>query len=340
MDLRSLILNKLQKNGEIRTADIAAATGITRTYIKRVLQNLKGEGKILLIGKANQARYVLPNKIHSSATDVSITTRRLLKNSGLNEDLVLRDMEQSSAILVGISKNIRQLVEYTFSEMLNNAIEHSQSKKINVVMIRNKEVVRFDIIDHGIGIFNNIRNKRKLHSTLEAIQDLLKGKQTTAPKQHSGEGIFFTSKAADILTIQGSDKKIVFDNLAGDFFIHNIKPIKGTKVVFSINLQSKRNMQQIFKNYSSATYGFTKTSVDVKLYEMGNEYISRSQARRIMFGLEKFKNITLDFKNVQTVGQGFADEVFRIWKNKYPSIHIGVKNANDNVLFMIKRAQS
>jgi len=70
------------------------------------------------------------------------------------------------------------------------------------------------------------------------------------------------------------------------------------------------------------------------------EYISRSQARRILVGLEKFKTIMLDFKDVKVVGQGFSDEVFRIWKMRHPEINIISQNVNENVNFMIKRAQA
>ena len=222
--------------------------------------------------------------------------------------------------------------------MLNNAIEHSHSRDIAVVLNRQQNSLRFEIVDRGIGIFNNIKAKRHLHNNFEAIQDLLKGKQTTAPREHSGEGIFFTSKAADVLTIQSSGKKLIFNNLVGDVFIRDIGLAKGTKVVFSIALKSKRNLQHIFKNFSGEAYGFTKTSVGVKLYELGSEFISRSQARRILSGLDKFKHITLDFKSVRTVGQGFADEVFRVWQRNHPGITIQPKNMNENVNFMIKRA--
>ncbi len=177
-------------------------------------------------------------------------------------------------------------------------------------------------------------------TTLDAIQDLLKGKQTTAPRQHSGEGIFFASKVADLLTIQSFGKKLIFNNLINDIFIRDIKTTKGTKVIFSINPKSKKNLQQIFKNYSGEAYGFSKTKVAVKLYELRNEYISRSQGRRIMVGLEKFKHITLDFKGVKTVDQGFADEIFHVWQNNHPKIIITYQNASENVKFMIKRAQN
>jgi len=73
---------------------------------------------------------------------------------------------------------------------------------------------------------------------------------------------------------------------------------------------------------------------------MDDSFISRSQARRVLTGLEKFKEITLDFSDVETIGQGFADEVFRVWKNNHPDIKINYQNTNENILFMIKRAKS
>jgi len=78
----------------------------------------------------------------------------------------------------------------------------------------------------------------------------------------------------------------------------------------------------------------------VRLYKGASEYISRSQARRVVNGLDKFKTVTLDFKDVDTLGQGFADEVFRVWKLSHPGIDIAVENANENVEFMIKRAKA
>ena len=180
--------------------------------------------------------------------------------------------------------------------------------------------------------------KHKLKSHLEAVQDLLKGKQTTAPKEHSGEGIFFTSKAADILIVQSSSKRLLFNNLLEDIFIEDVKQTTGTKVSFSISVKSKRSLKKIFDAYTDKSFEFSKTKAVVKLYKMGTDYISRSQARRILSGLDKFKTIVLDFREVKTIGQAFADEVFRVWKRNHPNIKIIEQNANENIVFMIKRS--
>lgn len=71
-----------------------------------------------------------------------------------------------------------------------------------------------------------------------------------------------------------------------------------------------------------------------------DRYISRSQAKRILAGLEKFKQVTLDFRRVQSVGQGFVDEVFRVFQRNHPDIDIRFTHANPSVEFMIKRSQS
>ena len=54
-------------------------------------------------------------------------------------------------------------------------------------------------------------------------------------------------------------------------------------------------------------------------------------------GLEKFREVVLDFKGVGSVGQAFVDEIFRVFKNEHPDIKIQYINANDEVGAMIKR---
>jgi hypothetical protein len=224
--------------------------------------------------------------------------------------------------------------------MLNNAIEHSTSKKIDLVIAKTATDIRFTVADRGVGIFNNIMKIKCLRTKMEAIQDLLKGKETTAPDAHSGEGIFFTSKIADLLNIKSFEKKLVFDNVGQDIYIKDVQSVKGTKIDFVLDLKSKKKLADLFNKYTDDSFQFSKTAVKVKLYHQDVDYVSRSQARRILAGLEKFKTIEIDFKDIKTIGQAFADEVFRIWQPAHKDVKFVVKKANENVMIMIKRAQS
>lgn len=339
MDIKSLILKELGKKKKLKVADIVKATGFSRAYVNRFFKELRNQGKIILVGKANKAYYVFAKKdIVRKIKKEILVVRYILNNINLSESMVLDRVKKETGIFADLSNNVVSILDYAFTEMLNNAIEHSRSRKIVVAMKRGGGSIDFDVIDFGIGIFNNIMKKRGLKNRLEAIQDLLKGKQTTAPKEHTGEGIFFTSKVAGKLVIQSLDKKLIFDNILDDVFVRDSKIKKGTRVKFEIRINSKTDLGKIFRDYSGDAFEFAKTKVIVDLYEMDNVYISRSQARRVLSGLEKFKTITLDFKNVETVGQAFADEVFRVWQGRHPNIEIAFQNANENVLFMIKRA--
>jgi anti-sigma regulatory factor (Ser/Thr protein kinase) len=235
---------------------------------------------------------------------------------------------------------VSSIIDYAFTEMLNNAIEHSMSNKIDIIVMKTAADIRFSVADRGIGIFNHIRKEKQLASTMEAIQELLKGKETTMPAAHSGEGIFFTSKIADSLVIKSFEKKVVFDNLGQDIYIKDIESLKGTKVDFALHVESKKTLPDLFNQYTDESFRFNQTNVQVKLYHQDVDYVSRSQARRILARLENFETVEIDFKDVDTVGQAFADEVFRVWQRAHPNIQIIIKSANENILLMIHRAQA
>jgi anti-sigma regulatory factor (Ser/Thr protein kinase)/biotin operon repressor len=336
-DIREVIIAILKKKGEFRRSTIIQATGYSRSYVNKVLQQMQQEGKLVLVGKANQARYLpVDKKIHARVKLEQLAFHRILTNVGLQEDIVLEEARTSTGIFHSLPNNVRQIIEYGFTEMLNNAIEHSRSEKIVVKIRRDESSLNFTVLDRGIGIYRNIMEKKHLNSAFEAIQDLLKGKQTTAPDYHSGEGIFFTSKVADILVIKSDRKKVIFNNLIDDIFVRDVKDFKGTEVVFSIQLNSRRKLASVFSRFTGEEYEFGATEVSVRLYKPSTGYVSRSQARRILTGLEKFSKIILDFEGVELVGQAFADEVFRVWRKKYPDKTIVVKNANENTEFIVK----
>lgn len=339
MDIRQLILKMLRQRGSIRVADVTKVTGFSRAYINRHLQELRREGKLVLLGKANKARYVAATRrvVQRSKQEVR-EVNRILRNKDLSEDLVLDQIKREAGVFFRLPDNVSHIVDYAFTEMLNNAIEHSRSEKITVRMRRSGDGLDFKVVDRGIGIFKNIMATRGLENELAAIQDLLKGKQTTDPERHTGEGIFFTSKVAGRLVIKGSGKKLVFDNILEDVFVLDIKPIRGTEVEFWISQRSKTQLPKVFRAYAGDALEFAKTVVAVELYKTEGSHVSRSEARRLLAGLEKFKQVTLDFKNVETVGQSFADEVFRVWQRHHPDAHIRVRNANENVQLMIQRA--
>jgi hypothetical protein len=77
------------------------------------------------------------------------------------------------------------------------------------------------------------------------------------------------------------------------------------------------------------------------LAQYGNEkLVSRSQAKRLLERVDRFKIVIFDFRGVDTIGQAFADEVFRVFKNQHPDMEIYPINANELVMQMITRVEA
>jgi hypothetical protein len=102
-----------------------------------------------------------------------------------------------------------------------------------------------------------------------------------------------------------------------------------------------RTTEEIFNKFSDDDYGFTKTVVPVRLAQYGNEQlVSRSQAKRLLIRIERFKTVLFDFKDVESIGQAFADEVFRVFARQHPNMELLPINASDAVTQMIRRVES
>ncbi|MDD5226216.1 MAG: STAS-like domain-containing protein, partial [Candidatus Omnitrophica bacterium] len=91
--------------------------------------------------------------------------------------------------------------------------------------------------------------------------------------------------------------------------------------------------------YTDSDLDFDKTEIRIRLSKTApGGYVSWSEARRLLFGLEKFKRIVIDFDKVHGIGQGFADEIFRVFRRNHPDIRLEPVSMAPSVAFFVKRA--
>ncbi len=340
MTVQDTILQVASRKKHFKTSDVVKVLGddAARSYVSQVMSSLVARGLLVREGSGRWSVYALPK----NADTLGKRIKKRYQNKNLEEYEVLEAIRQEKPFLASLRENVQSIFTYAFSEMLNNAIEHSKSANIEIQVVQHKDKLEFTVRDFGIGVFKNVMAKRDLRSEFEAIQDLLKGKTTTAPQAHSGEGIFFTSKASDIFVLESYGHRLRIDNTIEDIFVEEIKPeVKGTMVTFTINIKSKKHLSGVFSEYQvdPDVPAFDQTEIKIRLYTMGTIYVSRSQARRVLAGLNKFRRIILDFDKVPTVGQAFSDEIFRVFQNRHHDIEILATNMNDAVRFMVERVE-
>ncbi|MCH7882613.1 MAG: DUF4325 domain-containing protein [Proteobacteria bacterium] len=335
MRTRHKILEFLKSHETATSSELCDLLGISRQALNVHLRSLIHGDKVLKAGSTRASYYFLPDK-----TPEAHQYKKTFTLAGLDESRVYQQIAIILNLKQSLSENQESIVNYAFTEMLNNAIDHSRASKCHVQISLDAAQLKFEILDSGIGVFESIAGKLTLEDEHVAMIELIKGKTTTMPEAHSGEGIFFSSKVADKFTLQSHAIQIEWDRALDDVFVSKPRFQKGTRVGFNLRRDSRTKLENVFSEFAPQEYDFQfqKTKVMIKLLK--KDYISRAEARRLLVNLEKFREVELDFKSVQHLGQGFADEVFRIFAEKNPQLIMSTSNTTPAIQAMIKHVSS
>lgn len=315
------------------TRHYANQLGISRVAANKYIQRLETEGWIARSGPKT-------HPVFSPGYKRSITS--LYPLPGLEEHIV---WERDFSPFFNLSPNVQSMASHGFTEMVNNAIDHSGGRSVFAWMRQDETNLRIMIADDGIGIFAKITAALNLPDMRQALFELSKGKLTTDPTKHSGEGVFFTSRMFDVFEITANDLKFNHNENSPNDWLQEGQAVfpEGTAVFMRIGLQSQRTASDVYAQFTDAPedYGFSKTVVPMKLARYGDEQlVSRSQAKRLIARFDRFRIVILDFDDVQEIGQAFADELFRVYGNAHREVELLPKNMTKQVERMWLRAMS
>ncbi len=332
--IRYHILRDVVDHPQDITKHIAEIYSITPQAVYNHLARLEQAGLLASSGRGKGKKYFLGDK-RSAFNSYSL-------NNNLSEDEIWR--KDFLFMFDNIAENIVDICHYGFTEMVNNVIDHSDASELKLSMFREKEQIKIRVIDNGIGIFRKIKNYYHLADEREAIFELSKGKLTTDPQNHTGEGIFFTSRVFDWFFVDSMDLTFSHEDSQEFDLFFNTKISDdevGTSVCMVINRNSGRILQDVFDDFAGPDeYQFNKTvlALELALYDQ-EKLVSRSQAKRVLNRVDKFTTVALDFEGIDSIGQAFSDEIFRVFTRNNPEITLVPINMTEQVEKMVKRAQ-
>jgi hypothetical protein len=331
--IRHYIIEHVEKHPDDISKLTATKYGISRQAVNKHIKILVEEKALVTEGTTRNLKYRL-RPMEQWVKLYEITP-------GLAEDIVWR--KDVAPSIKQLPQNVVSIWHYGFTEMFNNAIEHSAGSSIMLKLKRTAASTEMLISDNGIGIFKKIQSELDLLDERHAILELAKGKLTTDPDNHTGEGIFFTSRAFDDFDILSGG--IFFSHkfdTGEDWILERKKFSSETTIWMRLSNNTSRKLKEVFNKFTSGDdFGFTKTVVPVRLAQYGDdELISRSQAKRLLTRIDRFRTVILDFKDVESIGQAFSDEIFRVFKNNHPEVELVAINANSFVKRMISRTRS
>jgi anti-sigma regulatory factor (Ser/Thr protein kinase) len=315
------------------TRHYAERFGISRVAANKYIQRLETEGWIARSGPSTHPVFSPGYKRRVS---------RLYALTGLEEHIA---WQNDFRPYLSLPVNLASIASHGFTEMVNNAIDHSGGKSVFAWVSQDEEALTIIISDDGVGIFAKITEALGLPDMRQALFELAKGKLTTDPTKHSGERVFFTSRMFDGFEIEANGLQFNHDSARTHDWLEEKKNLfeNGTAVFMYISLGSTRTVSEIYDQFTHAPdeYDFSKTIVPMRLAKYGEEQlVSRSQAKRLIARFDRFRSVILDFSEVQEIGQAFADELFRVYANANPSIELIPKNMTEQVERMWLRTRA
>jgi anti-sigma regulatory factor (Ser/Thr protein kinase) len=320
----------VERRGEVQNRAVARALRVSPATAHRLLQGLTTGGILERLGRGRAARYRLRS------------LRRRFRLKGLDEHRAWESVAAEIARIRPLDAGEARSLAYAASEMLNNALDHSGGKTVEVA-------VRFErggatvttVRDDGVGVYRRIAEDFGYATPHDAIVQLEKGKLTSDPARHSGEGLFFTSKAVTRFRLESQATAWIVDNQVADSAIAPSEVRRGTRVELTVVPGHVPPLESVFAAFTDPeTLRFTRTRATVKLAALGTTLVSRSEAKRLVARLTDFRRATLDFSGVEVVGQGFCDEVFRVFARAHPDTTLEPVGMNDTVAFMVSRARA
>ncbi|MEE1315199.1 MAG: DUF4325 domain-containing protein [Faecalimonas sp.] len=336
--IKRYMLEKIRMDDEEFIEKTMDNFGISITTVKRYVKE-ELEKQTLCADEERQCGYRLYTQIFTFEYAIE----------GLDEDTIY--LEDVAPLLDDVSKQAKHIWYYAFAEMMNNAIEHSEGNKIQCTVYKDCLYTEIRIVDDGVGIFRNVQQYLKNtcgkdFAYQDVIAELYKGKLTTKRENHSGEGIFFTSKVLYEFAIwsEGAALKqgyyeqgqLIESHLLA--YYNKLNQI-GTMVVMRLENDTTRTIKEVFDMYAPIEKGFVKTRIPLAEVCLYAQPVARSQARRLLHRLEEFEQVEFDFAGVEYMAQGFADEVFRVFHNQHPEVELIPLNANESVLGMIQHVR-
>lgn len=256
--------------------------------------------------------------------------------AGLDEDL---PWTRDFAPFFTLSAHVRRMAQHAFTELLNNAIDHSGGSGVTVSLRQTPSHVQLLVSDDGRGLFDKLHEAFDLADPALAMLELSKGKLTSQPERHTGRGLFFTSKLADVFDLHANAQAFQQRHwqphawTAGTALAH-----RGTSIYVAIALDTPRTLDAVLNAYSldGATLGFERTVVPLRLITSEAAGLeSRAQARRVASRLQSFRRAEVDFAGVPHIGHGFADELFRVQAGALSALDLVPVNMAPAVAAMI-----
>lgn len=326
--LTQIITPLAHRRGDDLAAAVVERTGITSRRARALLSELVALGWLVCEGSPRRPRY--------RAGPLRQVVRQYALQ-GLAEDRAWA--HDFAPHFDTLPAEVRRMAQHAFTELLNNAVDHSGGAWVTATLRQTATQMQLLLSDDGLGLFDKIAADFEIDDAQLAMFELGKGKLTSAPTRHTGRGLYFTARLADVFDLHANANAFQRrDWEPGGWRAARALLRRGTSIYLAIALDTPRTLDGVMRSASAdgAGYGFERTQVPLGLLAGATGVLeSRAQARRVGARLAQFQHVELDFSGVIDVGHAFADELFRVIPLQQHGLDLRPLNAPPRVATLI-----
>ena len=264
---------------------------------------------------------------------------------GLLEDLPWR---QDFVPFFELPANVRRLAQHAFTELVNNAIDHSGGTQVTVSMRQTAAHLQLIVSDDGLGLFQRIEQSFAISEPKLAMLEIAKGRLTSQPDRHCGQGLVLTAQLADIFDLRANAAG--FQRRAwSQAQWHGLQPAAaqadrpGTSIFLAIALDTTRTLDEVQRSRcaGAGSYAFDEAHVPLHLLtDDGVALASRADAKRVASRLAEFRRAEIDFAGIDEIGHAFAHELFGVFQRTHPGVELVPVAASARVAAMLNAVRA
>ena len=181
-DIRRFIVENVDKHSTDIAAMAANKFSITRQAINKHLKNLASEGALTASGKTRNRTYRLCSQLEYR--------KEFKLGNGINEDIAWDHAVEK--FVSSFPENVKDIWHYSFTEMFNNAIDHSDGNNVFLQITKTAANTQLLLADDGVGIFKKIQKAMNLEDERHAILDCAGKANDRSRKAHrTGDILYF-----------------------------------------------------------------------------------------------------------------------------------------------------
>lgn len=307
------------EDGDALVDRVAARLSLSRRSAQALLRKLEATQWLVREGTRRRPRF-RPGPLRQ------VVQRYALE--GLQEDL---PWSRDFAPNFTLPREIARLAQHAFTELLNNAVDHSGGTQVTVSMRQTPAHLQLLVSDDGCGLFHSIEQSFDIGEPTLAMLELAKGRLSSQPQRHSGLGLLVTSQLADVFDLRANAHG--FQRRAWSTTPWHPMPTAaplagrpGTSIYLAIALDTSRTLDSVQRSLSAdgRSFAFDRVQVPLRLLAGDSQPVlaSRAEARRVASRLAGFRRAEIDFTGLSEIGHAFAHELFAVIRREQPDLEL------------------